>query len=380
MTAKVLCTYGATYAGGIQRVLTDGLPHLSRCVGIDLAFGDLYEREDLKELFRTRGLKVVDVGLPRPPYTSLRNGFSRHVDQFRAFPDYCRIAHRLRRTVRAMDVIYVHTYKELVLAAASAVPIVWHCHGLEAIPPLARRMAGLCHRVIAISESVAEALRSIGVRGDKIVTVENAIDVGRVRADGAVAPVTPLPVRGAAPVVLLPAASIRANKGIHLLLQAAATVPGTDIWIAGDMSDPVGDEYRRRLIDLSRAPALSGRIHFLGFRADIYSVMLTADAICIPSVCREGFGLVAAEAMALGKPVIVSNRGALPEVVQHRETGIVIDPDIPQELVSALRSLTSDKQYLQDLGAKAAMAAEKRFSYVRWADGVAQVLRQACQG
>jgi glycosyltransferase involved in cell wall biosynthesis len=228
--------------------------------------------------------------------------------------------------------------------------------------------------VIAISDTVAEALREIGVPGGRIITVLNAIDVERVLTAAASPPIAPFPIRGTAPVVLVPTASIRANKGIHVLLQAAQEVPELEVWIAGDMREPVAREYAEHLRELSRSPKLSGRVHFIGFRPDIYSVMRAADIVCVPSVCREGFGLAAAEAMALGKPVIVSNRGALPDVVQQGEAGIIIDPDRPQELTSALQWLITDSQYSQRLGAHAASCARLRFSYERWARDVAAIL------
>ena len=377
MRTKVLCTFGATYGGGILRVLTDGLPHLNRQPGIQLAFGDLYEREDIKVVFRSVGMPVAAVGVRCVPYTSVRHGLARQIDRVRAFPRYCLIAHRLRRAAQTVDVVYVHTYKELVLAAWSGARIVWHCHGLDDIPPFTARLAGLCAGVIAISDTVAETLREIGVPGDRITTVLNAIDVERIVSMAAAPPTTPLPVRDTAPVVLVPTASIRPNKGIHVLLQAAREVPELEVWIAGDMRDSAAGGYAQHLLELSRSPKLSGRVHFIGFRPDIYSVVRAADIICVPSVCREGFGLAAAEAMTLGKPVIVSNRGALPDVVQQGEAGIIIDPDRPQDLTSALQRLITDSQYAQRLGTHAESYARLRFSYDRWAETVAQVLRDA---
>jgi glycosyltransferase involved in cell wall biosynthesis len=345
-----------------------------------LVFGDLYEREDVKAVFRGAGVAVAEVGVGCAPYTSVRHGLARQIDKVRAFPRYCLIAHRLRRAAQTVDVVYVHTYKELVLAAWSGARIVWHCHGLDGVPPFTAHLARLCAGVIAISDTVAEALREIGVHGDRITTILNAIDTERMLTAAAPPPIAPFPIRGTAPVVLVPTASIRANKGIHVLLQAAQEVPELEIWIAGDMRDSAAGGYAEHLLELSRSPKLSGRVHFIGFRPDIYSVMRAADIVCVPSVCREGFGLAAAEAMALGKPVIVSNRGALPDVVQQGEAGIIIDPDRPQELTSALQRLITGSQYAQRLGAHAASYARLRFSYDRWAETVAQVLRDAfCQ-
>lgn len=380
---KVISTFGATYDGGILRVLRDGLPHLNATSGLHLAFGDIYEREDIKSTFRAAGVSITQVGVECPPYTSVRDGIARQIDRVRAVPRHCLIAYRLRRAAKQVDVIYVHTYKELVLAASLMLPprcaarIVWHCHGLDDVPPLTARFANLCTRIIAISGTVADRLREIGVPGDRIITILNAVDLDGIAATAGAPLLAPLPARrGTMTVVLLPTASIRANKGIHLLLEAARNVPDLEVWVTGA---PEAGPYSDRLIELSKSMELAGRVHFLGFRPDIYSVMRAADIICVPSVYREGFGLVAAEGMAMGKPVVVSDRGALPEVVRDGTNGVVVNLGTPHDLRAALQKLVLDPRYAYGLGVRAAEDANERFSYHRWAGAVAQVLSGACR-
>lgn len=383
MKTRVLCTYGATYAGGISRMLVDGLPHLSRQPGIQLAVADLYGRESINRMFRATGMPIVHAGVNGAPYTSVRSGLARQFDRVRAVPRHVLMAHRLKQAAQTADVLYVHTYKELALAAWSCVPprsgarLVWHCHGLDSVSPGTAQLARMCTRIIAISETVAGRLTEIGVSRNRIATIVNAVDVERIVIAAAQPPISPLPAKGARRAVLVPTASIRETKGIHVLLDAARKVPEIAIWIAGDTQDQAAEGYAKRLRTLSQSPELMGRVHFIGFRQDIYSVMQAADIVCVPSVCREGFGLVAAEAMGLGKPVIVSNRGALPDVVPQGKAGIVFDPDRPQELTSALQRLTTDSEYTQRLAAYAGPYVRLRFSYIQWSNMVAQVLREA---
>ena len=77
MTTRVLCTFGATYAGGILRVMTDGLPRLNRQPGVQLSFGDLYGREAVNSVFRSAGIAIAKVGVRGAPYTSVRRGMAR---------------------------------------------------------------------------------------------------------------------------------------------------------------------------------------------------------------------------------------------------------------------------------------------------------------
>jgi glycosyltransferase involved in cell wall biosynthesis len=218
-------------------------------------------------------------------------------------------------------------------------------------------------------------LCEIGVPRERISTVENGIDSKRIILAAVEAPATPLPSCVEAPVVLVPTASIRRVKGIHLVLQAVGDIPGLQVWVTGDMGDSAAGGYANELLELSNSRELRGRVHFIGFRQDIYSVMRKADIVCVPSVCREGFGLVAAEAMILGRPVIVSNKGALPDIVQQGRAGSIFSLERPQELTAAIRKLVSDLVYVRRVVAYAASYAETRFSYSRWAQEIGAVLR-----
>jgi len=73
--------------------------------------------------------------------------------------------------------------------------------------------------------------------------------------------------------------------------------------------------------------------------ADVARLMAGASAFCLPSL-MEGFGMPVAEAMACGAPVVVSNRGALPEVVA--DAGVVVAPDAESVLAGLLRVLSDD--------------------------------------
>jgi glycosyltransferase involved in cell wall biosynthesis len=100
--------------------------------------------------------------------------------------------------------------------------------------------------------------------------------------------------------------------------------------------------------------------------------MAEADAFCLPSFF-EGFGLPALEAMACGVPVVVSDRGALPEVVG--EAGLVVAPE-PAPIQDALRRVLSDRCLAQKLGA-AGLRRASGFSWRRTAEGWLAALQRA---
>jgi glycosyltransferase involved in cell wall biosynthesis len=100
--------------------------------------------------------------------------------------------------------------------------------------------------------------------------------------------------------------------------------------------------------------------------------MAGTDVFCLPSLF-EGFGLPALESMACGAPVVVSDRGALPEVVD--DAGLVVSPD-PVAVSSAVRRVLTDEGLAERLRA-AALARASQFSWRRTATGWLEVLKSA---
>ncbi len=97
-----------------------------------------------------------------------------------------------------------------------------------------------------------------------------------------------------------------------------------------------------------------------------------ATVLALPSH-YEGFGLTALEAMACGTPTVVSDRGSLPEVVG--DTGLLVDPDDPEDIAAALRQMLTDSElYAQSRAAGLARAAA--FTWRKTAETVLAVYRR----
>ena len=127
------------------------------------------------------------------------------------------------------------------------------------------------------------------------------------------------------------------EKGFDVLLEAVhlARRDGADVTL-----DIVGYGPDRAALEARGAQlGLAGAVRFLGPlpRAVLYERMAAAHAVVVPSR-REGLGLVAVEALALGRPVIASRVGGLPEVVTAG-TGTLVPPEDPAALAHALQSL-----------------------------------------
>lgn len=126
-------------------------------------------------------------------------------------------------------------------------------------------------------------------------------------------------------------------KGLDLLLTALARVPGARLEVAGD------GPMRRSLEDLSARLDIAERVTFLGEqdRSGVLALLARAAVACVPSRCDETFGYTAAEAMAGEVPLVVTPRGALPELVGV-DRGWVADDMTSQSLTTALHAALED--------------------------------------
>jgi glycosyltransferase involved in cell wall biosynthesis len=125
------------------------------------------------------------------------------------------------------------------------------------------------------------------------------------------------------------------EKSIDTLLRAYALYQKQ----AGVKSHLViaGDGALRKSLE-AMADQLSLKVNFLGFRADIPLLMKSYDVFVLSSV-TEGFGLVLLEAMAAHTPIITTNVGAIPEVVDN--SAIMVNPQKPEEMSAAMKRMES---------------------------------------
>lgn len=114
-----------------------------------------------------------------------------------------------------------------------------------------------------------------------------------------------------------------------------ARFPGARLTIASD--GPERATLERQAAELGLADA----VHFQGWvEFDRMAWLLnSATVILVPSRAPEGFGLVALEAALMARPVVATRSGALPEVVEDGETGLLVEKDDPRAMADAISTL-----------------------------------------
>jgi glycosyltransferase involved in cell wall biosynthesis len=368
-----------TSVGGVQHVMALLLPRLAAT--FEIAVVDPYDHPEWARLLADRGVpRVVPGPAPRRRFVGGTGAAGRAIALARRAPWLAATGLRLRRFVSAWrpDVLWTNQ-----LPAASFFPaflpaappdVVWAAHGFDAPgdvrggPRLSRR----CARIVAVSGAVARILRAAGVEAGKIAVVHNGVDadavVRRARALAA-----PLPPRSAGEVVLVHPAVFGPHKQQHVAIEALAALPPCAVlWLCGATA-PGGDPaYEAGLRALAARLGVAGRVRFLGWRADLPAVLDAADVALLPSR-MESFGLVLAEAMALGKPCAGAAVGGIPEVIDDGVTGFVARPE-PAAFAAALAPLVASADLRRRLGEAGRRRVLERFGVARQAEAVAALL------
>lgn len=142
-------------------------------------------------------------------------------------------------------------------------------------------------------------------------------------------------------------ANFRASKGHNILLDAAvrvrAVLPKVRFVLVG--YGPLESDIRRRVRDLG----LQETVVFTGARKDAPRLAGAFDVFALSSI-YEGLAIALIEAMALGKPAVVTRVGGLTEVVDHGKQALVVDPGSPKALADAIIALLQDADLRHRMG------------------------------
>jgi len=165
------------------------------------------------------------------------------------------------------------------------------------------------------------------------------------------------------------------KKGIIYLLQALRLLKGDDLRPKVTIVDQVNSGSLA--LDLVSKYALQDMVSFTGrlTTEELVSHYSAAEVAITPSV-YEGFGLPVAEAMACEVPVIATRAGALPEVVGEGETGILVPPQDPHALASAIKRLLADESMRRRMGSEGRRRVQKHFSWPEAASKMLQVYEE----
>lgn len=268
-----------------------------------------------------------------------------------------------------VDLIHAHEFDANVqgtfVAALSEIPLVATVHGKNYFWEKVRRR--LAYRwvsrratMVAVSENLKQFIvEKVGVDSEQVKVVYNGVavlppcdtaDVDQCRKD------LDLP-KGHHVVGVV--GNLYPVKGHQYLIASIPAVlarcPNTTFIFAGR------GQLEAELKAQAHQLGVDGHVRFLGLRQDIPRILALLDIFVLPSL-SEGLSMAILEAMVAGKPVIATDVGGNPELVEDGKTGCLVPPQNSQALADRLVLLLTDKERALYFGKNGQLRAQGRFS------------------
>ena len=253
----------------------------------------------------------------------------------------------------------------LLACLLTRTPSLCHVKGFEKYSDRERWGAARVDALVCMTKAVEAHCAAHGVRGRRTTVIYDAID------EAGFAPQRPpeavraeLGIRNGAPCIGV-AGNIQQWKGQSVLVDAMARVvrdvPEARCLIVGGIHR-AGAAYGEKLQARIRELQLTHSVSITGFRTDIADVLNALDVVVHTSVRAEPFGRVILEGMLLGKPVVATAAGGVPELIVDGETGFLTPPGDAERLAERLLRLLQNPGLRQAIGTRAQAWARQAFS------------------
>jgi len=147
------------------------------------------------------------------------------------------------------------------------------------------------------------------------------------------------------------------EKGVDALIEAMKDSPRLKLKIVGE--GPEKKNLESRILNLGL-----NNVEFLGYKTgdELKNLVRNSMFVVCPSISYETFGLVVIEANALEKPVVASNLGALPEIIEDRKTGLLFKPGDAKELAKKISYLINHPDEVKEMGKRAREKVAREFN------------------
>jgi glycosyltransferase involved in cell wall biosynthesis len=301
-------------------------------------------------------------------------GFAVHVLKRRAGLDW-KCPWRLARFLRQerVDLVHAHQYTPFFYALTARrlyrrPPLLFTEHGRHH-PDYPRRKRMLANRllleardrVIGVGQAVRQALvHNEGIPDHRVGVIYNGVNLAPFsngRPDR-------LAVRreigvGADDLVLLQVARLNYLKdhatAVRTLRRLRQDRPNARLILVGE------GEERNAIQELIQKLDLSANVHLLGLRSDVSRLLSAADVFLLTSI-SEGIPLTLIEAMAAGVPVVSTNVGGVPEVIEDSQTGLLAPAGDDAALTGQVLRLVSNPEWCGEIVQRARQRANHIFS------------------
>lgn len=287
---------------------------------------------------------------------------------------------RLRRVIKREQVAIVHAQSGHTMALAALASL-----GTRAKIVFARRVTtplrtnrptrwkyARADRLISVSQAGVAGLLAAGVRPERVRVVPSGVPLTTPAAPASAELLASFGVPPGAPLVVL-VASLSAAKDPSTFVRAIAIarreVPALHALLVGD--GPLRDAVAAEISALG----LNGIVHLTGFRTDPEALESAASVVVLTSKSLEGTPGVLLDALALGKPIVTTNVGGVPEVIEHDVSGLIVPIGDADAIGRAIARVLLDAPLAARLSAGARTRAPK-FSIENTVNGTMDVYRE----
>lgn len=229
-------------------------------------------------------------------------------------------------------------------------------------------------QVISVSDKIRGSLLKKGFSSKKIIVIHNGVETDYFgKKVVGVEYKKRIGIEGNFNVIGT-VGRLSAEKGQKYLIEAVSEIvkhsPNTVFLIVGD------GPFKKLLKDTVISLGLERHIIFTGSfpREEMKNIYSLMDIFILPSL-TEGFGLALVEAMAMGIPVIATNVGGIPEIIEHGKTGYLVPPADAKAISKAIIDLLSDKTKSELMGKAGQNFAKQEFSIYKSVTQIEQVYK-----
>jgi len=256
-----------------------------------------------------------------------------------------------------IDLVHTNSLKADVIGGCAArlarVPVVWHIRDRIADDYLPRKVVAVFRWLLRVVPNCVIANSEATFRTLQLPTGTNANVVASGVVHDGVAPMLETAARLASEDPLIGIVGrISPWKGQHIFLRAAATVrerfPRARFQIIGSALFNEA-EYEKEVRTLAETLGLSDVVEFTGFRQDVLELIARLDILAHASTTGEPFGQVVAEGMIAGKPVVATNGGGVPEIIEDGISGMLVPMDDAPALAAAILWLMENPEKAQEI-------------------------------
>ena len=347
--------------GGAAIVLRNLIKEIKKEEGINLVV--ICPEGELAEVFRKDNIKVITVNSKR---------IVRTLNPLRLLLYFCsflQVNLKLIKIIQKYNINILHSNSlgahiySFIAAKVAGIPNIWHLHDIlkeqKSNRLLCIFLSKMANQIVVVSHAVKKSLVNFGIDSNKIKVIYNGLDLKLWNPE--------IPDKSylykeftvnKASIKIGIIGQLAEWKGQDIFLDAAIYLAKMDYvnlryYIIGDELFKEENKYKDSLFKKVKVNQIGDYVIFTGRRNDIPNIMAFLDIIVVCSRYPDPLPTVVLESMAMGKVVIGTNIGGIPEMILNNETGILVPPNDPVSLAKAILGLINQPDKIKEMGIKA---------------------------